>query len=197
MLTIVTLHYSHRHGDEITVHLSDDAALNAIHDLVLDSWVQVPCGGLACAVPDCAGIPAHPEAVDRDTLIRSYFTHNDDESWHIESHEVPITILISQEQASEWAGEDLTADDMVRLGDCIPNSSVPGTVGTIVSSWRTSNDKADSVADYCDECDAEIPVIEGGSLENEYHLTSCSLYLSASEALVQTGTDQQRGITVQ
>jgi hypothetical protein len=39
----------------------------------------------------------------------------------------------------------------------------------------------DSETDVCDECEAPIPIVEGGGLANKHHLESCSLYDSEKE----------------
>jgi len=43
--------------------------------------------------------------------------------------------LISGAQADAWAGRPLTNDEIDRLSNCIPQSSIPDAVNTIVSSW--------------------------------------------------------------
>ncbi len=43
--------------------------------------------------------------------------------------------LINADQASVWAGRELSHDELDRLDDCIPNSSIPETIATIVDSW--------------------------------------------------------------
>jgi hypothetical protein len=43
--------------------------------------------------------------------------------------------LITREQAESWAGRALSDDELERLSDAIPNSSIPDAVDTIVSSW--------------------------------------------------------------
>lgn len=44
--------------------------------------------------------------------------------------------LITREQAESWAGRALSDDELERLSDAIPNSSIPDAVDTIVSSWE-------------------------------------------------------------
>lgn len=44
--------------------------------------------------------------------------------------------MISRDQAESWAGRTLTDDEVERLEECIPNSSIPDAIGTIVSSWE-------------------------------------------------------------
>ncbi|KMO69774.1 hypothetical protein [Mycolicibacterium obuense] len=43
--------------------------------------------------------------------------------------------LITAGQASSWAGRPLTADELDRLCEAIPHSSIPEAIGTIVASW--------------------------------------------------------------
>ena len=47
--------------------------------------------------------------------------------------------LITGEQAAEWAGRSLSVDELDRLSDCIPFSSIPDAIGTVVDSW--ANDR--------------------------------------------------------
>lgn len=43
--------------------------------------------------------------------------------------------LITAEQASSWAGRTLTADELDRLCEAIPHSSIPDAIDTIAASW--------------------------------------------------------------
>lgn len=43
--------------------------------------------------------------------------------------------LITAEQATSWAGRDLTAEDLDRLAEAIPHSSIPDAIDTITASW--------------------------------------------------------------
>jgi hypothetical protein len=52
------------------------------------------------------------------------------------SHEAATApVLITADQAAQWAGRPLSVDDMHRLADCIPHSSIPDAIDTIVFSW--------------------------------------------------------------
>lgn len=44
--------------------------------------------------------------------------------------------LITAEQASSWAGRALTADEIDRLAEAIPHSSIPDAIDTITRSWQ-------------------------------------------------------------
>lgn len=44
-----------------------------------------------------------------------------------------ITLTIHQLEA--WAGRELTDEDVERLDECIPNSSIPDAIDTIVASF--------------------------------------------------------------
>jgi hypothetical protein len=44
--------------------------------------------------------------------------------------------LITAEQARSWAGRDLSAEDIERLAEAIPHSSIPDAIGTITASWE-------------------------------------------------------------
>lgn len=41
--------------------------------------------------------------------------------------------LISRSQANQWSGRTLTDEQYERLVDCIPNSSIPDAIDTIVN----------------------------------------------------------------
>ncbi|MFB7837814.1 hypothetical protein ACWIGW_44765 [Nocardia brasiliensis] len=43
--------------------------------------------------------------------------------------------LITREQAESWAGRPLSDEEMDRLDDAIPNSSIPEAIGAIVDSF--------------------------------------------------------------
>ncbi|MFB1299594.1 hypothetical protein ACAG24_029235 [Mycobacterium sp. pW049] len=42
---------------------------------------------------------------------------------------------MTADQASSWAGRPLTADELDRLSEAIPHSSIPEAIDTIVASW--------------------------------------------------------------
>lgn len=44
--------------------------------------------------------------------------------------------MISREQAEAWCGRTLSDDDVERLEEAIPNSSIPDAVDVIVNSWE-------------------------------------------------------------
>ncbi|WP_006243430.1 hypothetical protein [Mycolicibacterium tusciae] len=44
--------------------------------------------------------------------------------------------LITAEQASSWAGRALSADEIDRLAEAIPHSSIPEAIDTITGSWQ-------------------------------------------------------------
>jgi hypothetical protein len=44
-----------------------------------------------------------------------------------------VVPLITREQLESWAGRPLTEDDLDRLDDAIPNSSIPEAIGEIVA----------------------------------------------------------------
>jgi hypothetical protein len=48
---------------------------------------------------------------------------------------MPALELISREQAEAWAGRALTDDDLARLDEAIPNSSIPAAIDAIVASF--------------------------------------------------------------
>jgi hypothetical protein len=57
-------------------------------------------------------------------------------------------ILLTLGQLSAWAGlgRDLTGDELDRIADCIPDSSIPDAIGTIATDalrLRGPEDEAD------------------------------------------------------
>lgn len=46
-----------------------------------------------------------------------------------------IDIVLTREQIESWAGRSLTDDEMERLDECIPHSSIPDAIDTIVDSF--------------------------------------------------------------
>ena len=50
------------------------------------------------------------------------------------------TVIITPEQIECWAGRPLTDDEVSRLDDCIPNSSIPDAVADIVASVADEDD---------------------------------------------------------
>ncbi|WP_186244518.1 hypothetical protein [Mycobacterium simulans] len=96
-----------------------------------DVWIPQP------QPPRTTGLFGHTRPVDRrnHTLaaasqIRALNRHTQ----HLQ-REVN-TALITRAQADAWAGQPLTDSAIERLGDCIPHSSIPDTIGTIVDSWH-------------------------------------------------------------
>jgi hypothetical protein len=55
-----------------------------------------------------------------------------------------ITELISREQAEAWAGRTLTDELWNRLTECVPLSSVPEAIGTIIDSMDDNDDEEDA-----------------------------------------------------
>lgn len=61
---------------------------------------------------------------------------NDGPVWDGDTSATPDQgITITREQLAAWAGRALTDDEVERLDECIPNSSIPDAIDTIVSSF--------------------------------------------------------------
>lgn len=62
------------------------------------------------------------------------------EGW-LSTHSAPVLvpvrvgILLTRNQIEAWASRPLSDEDVARLGNAIPLSSIPDAVDTIVSSW--------------------------------------------------------------
>lgn len=48
---------------------------------------------------------------------------------------------VTRDQLAQWAGGELTADELSRLLEAIPNSSIPDAVGEIMASIRAEIDQ--------------------------------------------------------
>lgn len=46
-----------------------------------------------------------------------------------------MDITLTREQLECWAGRTLTSDEIARLDECIPMSSIPEAIGQIVDSF--------------------------------------------------------------
>lgn len=46
-----------------------------------------------------------------------------------------LTVTITRDQLECWAGRELSDDEVARLDDAIPMSSIPEAIGTIVDSF--------------------------------------------------------------
>jgi hypothetical protein len=44
-------------------------------------------------------------------------------------------LTLTYEQLAAWAGRELSDDEVERLDEAIPNSSIPEAIGTIVESF--------------------------------------------------------------
>lgn len=54
---------------------------------------------------------------------------------HLAEMGLRLSDLVGVEQAEAWCGRTLSDDDVERLEEAIPNSSIPEAVDAIVSSW--------------------------------------------------------------
>lgn len=73
------LEYSHKHGTDVTVHATEQAARLAVTQIARDFWEDVMGPGM----------PADPDALDDDEATRIYFEAcGDHESYHIRSLDV-------------------------------------------------------------------------------------------------------------
>ena len=69
------LHYSHRHGDDITLWAASDLAYAALGTIVREYWDEIT---------DDDGVPDSPDALTDDQAIEMYFDRQDDESYSID-----------------------------------------------------------------------------------------------------------------
>lgn len=60
-------------------------------------------------------------------------------------------ITLTDGELNEWAGRTLTPDEVRRLARCIPHSSIPQAIATIVGSWEIGQDRES----YTDDQDRE------------------------------------------
>ncbi|MEU8327331.1 hypothetical protein [Micromonospora sp. NPDC048839] len=52
-----------------------------------------------------------------------------------------LTVSITREQLESWAGRTLTDDEVYRLDDCVPDSSIPDAIDAIVSERMPTPDE--------------------------------------------------------
>lgn len=81
-------------------------------------------------------------------------------------------IVLTGEQISAWAGfsRELTGDELARLEDCIPNSSIPDAIDTIVSEalqLRDEEEEEDPFLLYYTAAPADREAIRERGLEPE------------------------------
>jgi hypothetical protein len=57
-------------------------------------------------------------------------------AWREDRHAQVAPVTLTRGQLNEWAGFELTDDELARLDDAIPNSSIPEAVGVIADSIR-------------------------------------------------------------
>lgn len=91
-LTLTALTHSHRHGDGITLHLTEEAARDALAEIARLDWWEIRCRGPQCPATGCTGIPANPATLDRDEAIAAYFAHQPDESYSITACDVEVDL---------------------------------------------------------------------------------------------------------
>lgn len=72
----------------------------------------------------------------QSALERHYALDTDGEQPLVLSVFVAGMEIISREQAEEWAGRKLSDEEVERLSDAIPFSSIPDAIDTIVNSWE-------------------------------------------------------------
>lgn len=98
-MKLYTLHISHRHGDNISVHASHDEAIEALADYSREWWAK-------------EGLAGEPPADDQE-VIRQYWDHVEDESANIEPCEIalPIESVVRNALAYEGASFDGPEED--------------------------------------------------------------------------------------
>jgi hypothetical protein len=82
--------------------------------------------------------------------------------------------MITRNQLNAWAGFTLTDEQVARIAESLPHSTMPEVVATIADDFRPDDD------DTCEECGEDIPGVDGGSLANKHHAPGCSLYDSTA-----------------
>ena len=97
-MKLYTLHISHRHGDNISVHASHDDAFAELVAYSREWWTK-------------EGLEGEPPADDQET-VTAYWDHVEDESAHIESCEItlPIESVVLNALAYEAGQFDGLAD---------------------------------------------------------------------------------------
>ena len=91
-----------------------------------------PQGGPGCSVVPATPTgkttswPPHPRCDTSPATASSFSVHSTPPRPNLSS----LT-----DQAAQWAGRPLTAEDIERRADAVQHSSIPEAIDTIVSSW--------------------------------------------------------------
>jgi hypothetical protein len=107
--------------------------LRAIQSDVTRSLNANPMNGYAMErISSSSSLPQYEAAIaSRDTVSRLLMPAK--LAWR-EDHNAPVTL--TRQQLNEWAGFELTDDELARLDDALPNSSLPEVVGMVADSIR-------------------------------------------------------------
>ena len=97
----------------------------------------------SCEHPGWAESQAHAFCAGLEQRLISTVPGYETGPWAITARSEPEPpqeqpILINAEQITQWAGVPLTRQEKQRLARCIPYSSIPEVIGTIVDSWRAA-----------------------------------------------------------
>ena len=87
-------------------------------------------------ITDEAGTMFHYEAAGpQDAAEQHYATDDGDgeQPFIVAIVREDAGVLLTRAQIDAWAGTTVTDDELVELGDAIPNSSIPDAIETIVN----------------------------------------------------------------
>lgn len=105
---ITILRYSHKHGENHTTHLTEDAAKGELIGIAAQFWNGIAClDGSPCAVDGCTGAPWTPDNLTDTETIDTYFAHTPDESYDLIPSEIDL--------ADDTAVQQLIADVLGQL----------------------------------------------------------------------------------
>lgn len=116
-------------ADPASIRVLPTADVTAYRDLAdcEPAWVARTWNQLVQAGP---GLLQAPQAVRVWELAATLAQHRLD---------AKVASLITREQLECWAGRPLTDDDLDRLDEAIPESSIPEAIGTIVDGMDTND----------------------------------------------------------
>lgn len=102
-MKLYTLHISHRHGDNVSIHPSYDDAAASLAAYSREWWSK-------------EGLEGEPPADDQEA-VRQYWSHVEDESANIEDHEFDAPAIERASPAEIEAARNAYADDDLEIDD--------------------------------------------------------------------------------
>jgi hypothetical protein len=105
--TVYVLRYSHKHGDELSAHVSLEAAIDDIAGIARECWHEIA---------DDPRAPETPDNLSDEDAVSVYFERNTEENYEIEALPVQgaTAVILTPDQADTLYG---LADDTLKAPD--------------------------------------------------------------------------------